>query len=346
MADALWLGTATGMEANIVLRHGVRFRPLDGGPLVGVSPARLAANALRIGRGTVTAWWLMRRERPDAVLVTGGYASVPVALAARLRSVPLVVFLPDVVPGRAVRLMASLATRIAAASPRSLDRLPRGRAEATGYPVRQDVRKAERQASREMLALGSSGLVLLAFGGSRGARRINQAVVGAAPALLQHAEIVHVTGSLDHRLVAQARDALPPNLSRRYHVFEFLASDRMAAALAAADLVVSRAGAAVMGEYPARSLPSILVPLPIAGGHQSANAAVLADAGAATVIEDADLDAPLLERTVSDLLSDPPRLAGMAHAAHALDRPDAAVGIWRIVVAACVSGARETTAPS
>lgn len=339
VVDVTWLGTATGMEAAIVADRGLRYRTVSTGPIVGASPARLALGLVRIARGTARAWRLLGRERPDAVFVTGGYVSVPVALAARLRRVPLVVYLPDVLPGRAVAAIARIADRIAVTSPDSLPHLPQGRAVATGYPVRPAVRTADRRVERERLGLGKDTTLLLVFGGSRGARRLNEAVVLAAETLLERSAILHVTGSLDHERVAAARATLPPTAAARYGVREFLDDSEMAAALAAADLAVSRAGAAVMGEYPATGLPSILVPLPIAGGHQRANAEVLMRAGAAMIVPDAELTADRLAAVVSALLDAPERLGDMSRAARGLDRPDAALGIWQVVRAAATGAA-------
>jgi UDP-N-acetylglucosamine--N-acetylmuramyl-(pentapeptide) pyrophosphoryl-undecaprenol N-acetylglucosamine transferase len=337
VADVLWLGTAAGMEGAMVRRHGVRFRALDAGPIVGVSPVRLVANGGRILHGALQAWRLMGRERPDAVLVTGGYVSVPVAVAARLRSVPLVVFLPDVVPGRAVRLMAAMARRVAVSTARSLAYFPGGRALETGYPVRPEIRAADRRASRARLGLSPFGRVLLAFGGSRGARTINNAVLASIPCLVDRAEVLHVTGRLDFDAVERARAQMAPATTKRYHAYAYLEADDMAAALAACDLVVSRAGAAVLAEYAARGLPAILVPLAIAGGHQAANAAALVDAGAAVAVADANLTPEALTAAVTGLLADPAKLEAMASASRALDRPDAARAVWQVTEQAALA---------
>jgi UDP-N-acetylglucosamine--N-acetylmuramyl-(pentapeptide) pyrophosphoryl-undecaprenol N-acetylglucosamine transferase len=274
----------------------------------------------------------MARSRPDVVLVTGGYVCVPVALAARLRAVPVVVFLPDVVPGRAVRLIAALSSRVATSSERSFRFLPAGKAVETGYPVRAAVRAADRLSARRRFGIGADSPLLLVFGGSRGARRINEALLATAPRLLEQMAIIHVAGRLDFDAVARASGAFAPALAERYRVFPFLDAEDMSLALAAADLAVSRAGAAVMGEYPARGLPAILVPLAIAAGHQSANAAVLVEAGAATVIDDADLTGSALAGSVTALLRDPARLAAMSAASRRIDKPEAARSIWRIMV--------------
>lgn len=341
-AQVAWLGTADSMEASIAARRGIPFLAVPSGPVVGVGPRGLLRSAWRIAVGTLTTWRRLRASRvesptsgdggaldarPDVIFVTGGYVCVPVALAARLAGVPLVVFLPDVMPGKAVQLVARLADRVAASHPAALRRLPPDRTVVTGYPVRKTVRVAARAPSRARLGLAAEGRVLLVFGGSQGARRLNLAVAQAAPALLARMEVVHVVGSRHLAAALAAADALPDALRPRYHVFDYLQDEDMAAAFAAADLVVSRAGASCLGEYPAAGLPSILVPLPISGGHQWPNARVLEEAGAAVVVADGEMDGGRLAREVGRLLDDPATLGRMSQAARALDQPHAAAAI-------------------
>lgn len=325
----LWLGTATGMEATIVRRSGVPFRAIPARPIVGTGPVSLVRGIASQARGAMAAWRMMGPERPDVVFVTGGYVAVPVAVAAHLRRVPLGVFLPDVRPGRAVALITRMADVITTTAERARGYLPPEKTVVTGYPVRQAVRDISRGDALQALGLTGDRRVLLVFGGSRGARTLNNAVREAAPRLLERLDLLHVSGTLDHHAAGEAREALPEVLRSNYHLYEYLHGNDMAAALASADLVVSRAGAAVMGEYPARRLPAILVPLPIAGGHQRLNAEVLSDAGAAVIIDDEELDGERLHASVTELLDSPERLARMREAGEALDRPDAARDIWR-----------------
>lgn len=323
----------------IVNERQLAFRAIPAAPVVGARGLALGRNLVQLAQGTLAAWRLAATDRPAAVLVTGGYVSVPVALAARLRHIPLVVFLPDVRPGRAVALIARLADRIAVSSEAAARFFPAERTVVTGYPVREAVRHAERGAARRRLGIAGEAPVLLVFGGSQGARRLNQAVATGAARLLESTTLVHVSGPREHDAALAARAALPEKLQARYRLFPYLHDADMAAALAAADLVLCRAGAATLGELPARGLPSILVPLPIAGGHQSDNAHVLVDAGAAILVDDAALNGDRLVAEVAALLGDPATLAAMGAAAKSLDRPDAARAIWRVLAAAGAAGA-------
>jgi UDP-N-acetylglucosamine--N-acetylmuramyl-(pentapeptide) pyrophosphoryl-undecaprenol N-acetylglucosamine transferase len=200
------------------------------------------------------------------------------------------------------------------------------KAVVTGYPVRQELGDADKESARAALGLDVNLPVLLVFGGSRGAASINRALVAALPELLPRCQIVHITGQSDWSWVSEHTLHITHHTSR-YHPYPYL-HDEMVQALAAADLVVARAGASTLGEFPAVGLPSILVPYPYAGQHQDVNAAYLADRGAALVLADRDLCGHLAS-IVLQLLSTPPRLVEMAAAARALARPDAAANIAR-----------------
>jgi UDP-N-acetylglucosamine--N-acetylmuramyl-(pentapeptide) pyrophosphoryl-undecaprenol N-acetylglucosamine transferase len=167
--------------------------------------------------------------------------------------------------------------------------------------------------------------VLLVVGGSQGAHSINRAVSDGLVPLLSAAHIVHITGRRDVEWIRAQRSALPEELQIRYHVYDYLDAE-MVDALVASDLAVARAGASTLGELPAAGLPGVLVPYPYAGAHQWANARLLADAGAAVIVPDAELPAALVPR-VSDLLADTQRRTAMGQASRALARPEAAAAI-------------------
>lgn len=326
-----YIGTARGIDRPLVEREGISFHAVQSAGVRGLSPLAAASGILRILIGAAQAWWLLHRLRPQAVLATGGYSSIPVGLAAWLRRIPIVVYLPDVEPGWAVRILARLAWRVATTSERSLAHLPPGRGVATGYPVRPAFSTATRSEGRRHLGLQSDSRVLLIAGGSQGGHSINRAVADALPSLLSLCEIVHVSGRSDLPWLQQLKDNLGGE-GERYHLHDYLHGDDMALAMAAADLAVLRAGASTLGELTTTGLPAILVPYPYSGAHQRHNARYLADAGAAVVLDDADLGR--LSSLVSELMSDNQRLARMAAAARRLAQPDAARNIASLVVAA------------
>lgn len=265
------------------------------------------------------------------MLATGGYASVPTALAARWQRVPLIVYLPDVKPGWAVRLLARLAQKIAVTCPPSLRYFPSSKAIVTGYPIRQEFFQANREDGRRRLGLDPQAPTLLVSGATRGAHSLNQSVADSLEPLLRLCQVIHISGRADLPWLHQLRETLPPELQERYHVYDYLYQE-MPWALAAADLAVLRAGASVMGELPALGLPAVLVPYPYAGAHQRHNAHYLAAAGAAIVLRDNSLHQllPLLQQ----LMADEEQLRCMAQASRRLVQPDAARNIARLLIEA------------
>jgi len=327
--EVLYVGSPEGAEADIVERAGLRLRTITSAPIRGRMPWEMASNTVKIGAGTVQARSILKEFRPQAVLSTGGYASVPVAIAARASGVPLAVFLPDLYPGWAVRATARLAKRVAVSAIESLRRLPAGKCVVTGYPVREEFWKANREGGRERLGLNPEEKVLFVIGASQGAHSINKAIAADLSGLLQLCEVVHLCGYADQPWLEEIREALPDDLRARYHLFAYLHDDTPWA-MAAADLAICRSGASALGELPAVALPAVLVPYPYAGGHQRVNARYLARHGAAVVLDDDDLDTmfPLL----GELLHDEPRLQTMREAGRRLARPDAARRIARILL--------------
>jgi len=317
----LYVGLADGVEAELVLRAGVTFRPIVSGQIRGQAPWKVVINGMRVVRGVLQAHRIMRTFQPDVVFLTGGWVTGPVALAARAMGVPVVLYLPDVTPGMAIHRLQRLAARVAVTVPEALAYFP-GKGVLTGYPVREEIMAARREQARRRWSIPAKERMLLVFGGSRGARSINRALTANVKTLLQEAWVVHITGRLDIDWVREVRASLPEGMQARYRVYPYL-HEEMPDALAAADLVVSRAGASVLGEFPARGLPAVLVPYPHAGRHQEHNARYLSDRGAAVLVDDDRLGEDLVS-TLRSLLDDESRRQAMAAAARRLFRPDGA----------------------
>jgi UDP-N-acetylglucosamine--N-acetylmuramyl-(pentapeptide) pyrophosphoryl-undecaprenol N-acetylglucosamine transferase len=276
------------------------------------------------------AWWLARR-RPAAIFTTGGYVAIPVLLVARLLGIPALLWEGNVVPGRSVRATARLARAIAVSFDATCAALDAGaRCFVTGTPIR-DVAAIDRLAARERLGIGAGERLVVIFGGSQAVRRMNGAVIEALPALVERATVIHVAGDDGMAAAEAARAALPEAVRARYRPAAFLGEDLLAA-MAAADLVIGRAGSSTLAEATAFGLPIVVVPYPYAGAHQSANALALVNAGAAELIADEAFDAKALLDAVS-ILDDPARHAAMSAAARTLGRPGAADAVAEILVA-------------
>ena len=290
---------------------------------------------LRLGASVPQAAAILAAQRPAAVFTTGGYMAVPVLMAAAPLGIPVVLWDGNVIPGRAVRATARLATALAVsfeATCEALSKAAPGRpCYLTGTPIR-DTRDVDREAARTRLEIDASERVLLVFGGSQAVRRFNAAMSDALPRLVERVTVLHVAGEDGYAAALAEREALPELVRGRYRPYPFL-RDEMLSALAAADLVVGRAGSSTLAEVTALGLPMIVVPYPHAGGHQRANAKVLTDAGAARSVEDADLDATTLLDAAA-ILDDPVAHLAMSAAARALGRPGAADAVTDLVLAA------------
>ena len=304
-------------------RAGICFRGIAGGGVHGLAPWRAISNLARMMQGLGQAWRLIGEFRPHVCFVTGGYLSVPVTLAAWARRVPVLVYLPDIEPGQAVRFISHFAQRVTVTAEDSRVYFPPQKVVVTGYPIRGEFIGVNWTAARRRLGLLPDLTTLLVMGGSRGARSINRALTAILEELLPICQIIHVTGSLDAQWVGACRDALPTELRPRYHPYAYLHSEEMAQAMASADLAVARAGAATMGEFPAMGLASILVPYPYYWRYQKVNADYLARHGAAVQLEDEHL-ASDLAAAVRRLLADVEERRRMGERARALARPMAA----------------------
>jgi UDP-N-acetylglucosamine--N-acetylmuramyl-(pentapeptide) pyrophosphoryl-undecaprenol N-acetylglucosamine transferase len=309
-----------------VARAGIPFDAIPAGGVHGLGPIRATLNALKLSAGVIRAIRLANSFRPDVLLVTGGFVSVPVALACWLRRTPIVVYLPDVEPGQAVKLVSRLATRVAVTVDESRPFLPAHTVVVSGYPTRPSLARASRADAIRHFGLDPNRKTLMVFGGSKGARSINRAVASMMAWLLERYQVLHVSGSTGAAEARAARDGLPEGLKSRYHLFEYLHDD-MGLALAAADLVVSRAGASALGEFPLLGVASILVPYPYAWRYQRVNADHLASRGAAVRLDDDETLAERLRREIERLMSDDAAREQMRERARALARPDAAARI-------------------
>lgn len=323
--DILWLGSKGAMEEELVAREGLRLETLAGGAVVSSVPLlQRIKNVGKLGWSVGTATNLIRRFRPDVMFMTGGYAAASASVAAWLQRVPIGIYLPDVEPGSTIRFIAPLATKIGCTSEASQAFIPASKMVVTGYPVRPELRAATQMTQVDALAqfhLLPNRPTLFVFGGSQGARNINEALLKALPKLLEQVQVIHITGALTWGRVNEQAGALPGRLRAYYRPFPYL-HEQMGAAFRAADLVLARSGASMLGECPAFGLPAVLVPLTFAWRYQKVNADYLTERGAAVQTTDEALAEGLYD-TVMPLLQDGARLAQMRAAATALDKPEA-----------------------
>jgi len=332
--DVLWVGGIGGMEEQLVPRAGLRFEAIPAAGVHGVGLKALPGNLVQLAKGYQAARGIVREYQPDAMLFTGGYVGVPVAMAGS--GVPKVSYVPDLQPGLGLRVTTRLSKTVAVTAEASRQEYGNRRVVVTGYPTRPELKPIATENARQRLGLDPDRSVVLAFGGSQGARSINEALWLTLPGILGMAQVLHITGDRDWPRVEDVKGELPERLQEAYHPHSYLHSE-MGDALSAADLVISRAGAATLGEYPLHGLPAILIPYPHAWRYQASNAEYLAEKGGAIVLDDESLARDLLP-AVRGLLQDPVRLRGMAEAMSGNVAPGAAEAIAFEVAHAAQSG--------
>jgi UDP-N-acetylglucosamine--N-acetylmuramyl-(pentapeptide) pyrophosphoryl-undecaprenol N-acetylglucosamine transferase len=328
-----WLGGHRGLEASLVASAGIPIRRLALRSLRTVDrDIHLVLDPARLALSVPQAAAILARERPAAIFTTGGYVAVPTLLAAAPLRIPVVLWEGNVVPGRSVRVTARLADVLAVSFEETCGALSDSGSPCfvTGTPIR-DTREIDRSAARARLGVPPDAKLVLIFGGSQAVRRFNAAVAAALPRLVERVHVIHVTGDAGYAAALSGKQSLPAEQRDRYRPYPFL-RDEMLPALAAADLVVGRAGSSTLAEVTALGLPMVVVPYPHAAGHQRANARMLADAGAARLVEDEAFDAAALVDAAA-ILDDPARHDAMSKAARALGRPAAADAVAQLVLA-------------
>lgn len=321
----VYVGRANSVEERLAQRAQIPFRIIESGQVRGQAPWTITRNLLRMMRSIGTVRAVIREFKPDAIFVTGGYVSAPAIWASAAEKIPSVIYLPDLEPGWAVRLTSRWATRVAVSFDDVTRHFAPGKAVVTGYPVRPEFFNTDQTRARAKFHLDPHTRVVAIMGGSTGAHNINRAVVMNYVALAELAQVIHLTGKNDFDWVRREVEQLSQDLEARVRVFDYL-DDDLPDALAAADVVIARAGAATLGEFPALGLPAILVPGPFAGKHQAQNARFLVERGAALMLDDATLKQTLIP-TLQELFAAPEKLNTMRGAMRALANPNAAQNI-------------------
>ncbi|HBV99003.1 MAG: UDP-diphospho-muramoylpentapeptide beta-N-acetylglucosaminyltransferase [Peptococcaceae bacterium BICA1-7] len=325
-AEVYYIGGTRGMESDIVPREGLPFRSI---PLAGFKRG-LSLSNIAVGfkalSGIRRAWGYLKEIKPDAVIGTGGYVCGPVVLAAALSGIPTLIHEQNAFPGLTNRMLARFSGCVAATFEESKKFFPAGApVRVTGLPVRKQIFKAERDKAREKLGLSTGRLFVVSFGGSQGARSINNAMLSVLGRFYGDDRIsfLHVPGPGNY---ADFMESLNTSIKMDEHgnitITPYLHD--MPTALSAADLVVCRAGAATCAELAIVGLPAILVPYPhAAGNHQEHNALALEKKGAAVVIRDGELGGSLLAAEIERLVGGARELKDMSLASRNLGRPRA-----------------------
>ncbi|MDD4170041.1 MAG: undecaprenyldiphospho-muramoylpentapeptide beta-N-acetylglucosaminyltransferase [Desulfotomaculaceae bacterium] len=326
-AKILYIGTACGMEADIVPKAGLPFKGISAAGLERKLSFRNLMVLWQAGRGFLQALGIIRSWRPDLAIGTGGYVCGPVVLAAALCQIPTLIHEQNAFPGVTNRILSRFAGRVAVTFADSMQYFPRREnVRLTGLPVRPEILTAERENAIKKLGLPGHGLLLLSFGGSRGAYTLNEAMVQVIKLFANdpRLNILHVTGKLGHLDFQNSCAASGINLGDIRNVTTASYLYNMQDALAAADLVISRAGAATLAELTILGIPSILIPYPYASeNHQEFNARALEKEKASLVVLDRDLSGEVLGNMVTELIGDRDRLLSMGAASKRMGKKHA-----------------------
>lgn len=334
----LYMGSSHGPEGGIAREAELEFVAIPSGPLTRALSPRNAASIWKLLVGLLRARAILKRFRPDVVIGTGGYTTASILLAQRSLGGRTVIHEQNARPGRTNLMLAGFTDKICVTFEASAAFLPKDKVVVTGLPIRREFRSLPDKAeARRSLGLDEGLFTIVAVGGSQGARKPSEIIAAAWPLLDDgRTQVLHQVGAKN---VDEMRSVLGRYLKsrpgreceqQRYHIEAYV---DMPAALASADLVISRSGASTIAEITAVGLPSILFPYPHAyADHQAMNARCLVEPGAAVLCGDASTTPEELAGIISDLRSDPERLAAMAKASAALGKPDAADRVARVAL--------------
>lgn len=339
VSEILWVGGYDGIEKRLVERENIPFRGISASGIHGVGLKKLPGALLRLARGFFESIAILRSFDPDVLFFTGGYVGFPVALAGLFRK--KVIFVPDIEPALVLTALGKIADEITVVAEESRTFLPkRANVTVTGYPTRSGLTDWSRERAREFFELTNDLPTLFVFGGSKGAQTINKALLAILPEVTAIANVIHVTGTHDWETIRAQRESLPEAVRANYRAYPYL-HEEMGAAFRAADLILSRAGASTIGEFPLFGTPAILVPYPYAWRYQRVNAEYLVKEGAAVLLNDENMNEELLP-LIMDLIRNQEKRETMSAAMRSLAKPDAARKIAEVILTtgACAESKR------
>jgi len=331
--DVRFAGTPNGREADLVPAAGIPFTPFEASGFNRNHPTSIVRALVLMEKGIAAAGHWFDEIEPDVVVGFGGYVSLAVGRAAEKRGIPVVIHEQNSVMGMTNKYLAKKANVVCLTYAHAASAVAdQSKVVVTGNPTRRAVFQATREEGREEFGVPPEARMLLVTGGSLGARHLNQAMTALKGDLLAIDDlyIVHVTGPKELESVQEAL-ALSDEEAKRWQVFGY--TNSMGKAMAAADAIVSRAGASSLAEISARALPALLVPFPYATeDHQTTNARASVDAGCAFMVADADVEGPEFKEQLLRLIHDADLRSSMREAARAQKTADAAQALADIVM--------------
>ncbi len=327
-SEILFVGTASGLETKIIPQHGMNLKLIEASGIKGKSLMDLVKSISKIPVGFFQAMKIIFSFRPDIVIGAGGYASGPTVFCAAFLRLPTIILEQNYYPGLTNRILSKFVERVGVNFESSTQFFNKKKVVITGNPVRRDISMGSREEAIRQWGMKENSFTLLVFGGSQGARRINQCVVQSLPLLEKYSDllqIIHQTGKSDFEFVREgySRSGI------RNHVTPYI--EDMKNAYAIADLVVCRAGAITLSELSECGKASILIPFPYAtNNHQELNARVFADDGAAVMISDKELNGEVLSEKIISLITGRERINELSAKSRKFSRGDSAAALVNI----------------
>jgi UDP-N-acetylglucosamine--N-acetylmuramyl-(pentapeptide) pyrophosphoryl-undecaprenol N-acetylglucosamine transferase len=330
-ATFLYIGAKNGLEGNLVPRAGIPFEAIEISGLKRKITLDNVKTLWKFFRAVSTSKDMIRAFQPDVVIGTGGYVCGPVVYAATRLGIKTVIHEQNVVPGLTNKFLARYVDRVAVSFAESLGYFPQGKSVLTGNPRATEVMHGDAEAGRRFLGVGADAKIVLIFGGSRGAKAINEAALELVPEMKDfgNTHFVYVTGDVHYEAINAAlkeKGERPDNLT----VLPFL--HNMPDVLAATHVLIGRAGASTLAEITALGVPAILIPSPyVTNNHQEKNARGLEREGAAEVILERELSGERLKQALLPLLRDRERWSKMRERSLTLGMPEAAGKLYRLL---------------
>lgn len=318
--DIRFVGSERGPERGLAEQASIPFTAIHAGKLRRYFSFRNFSDLFHILQGFFDARSVLREFRPDVIVTVGSFVAVPVVWAGKFTGIPSVVHQQDIQPGLANRLCTPAARVITVAFPEGVTQFGARRAQWIGNPVRQSVVRSTKDQGLKAFSLNPQLPVLLIVGGGTGSLALNRLISTTAPALCARYQLLHITG---------VHDDTAPFTHPHYQRFEFL-HETMAAALAAADMVISRAGLATISELAVRGLPSLIIPMP--DSHQEKNAAYIHQHDAAVVLDERSLNPESFIAAIDTLWTDAHRRQALSTHLRSLSKPDAAQRLASVVM--------------
>lgn len=336
-AEILYVGSREGLEADLVPREGIPFEAITVAGIMRKSPPEAVRGLLRAGQGTIESYRILRRFRPDVAVGTGGYVCGPVVFSAWVLRIPTAIQEQNVIPGVTNRVLSRLADRVFLPFEEARRWVAAGgKVKVTGNPLRPEILTRTREEGAANLGIDPRRKLIYAFGGSRGARSINDALPDLARVIAERPDacLIWVTGQGQYDDVVRRLQTDGIDVEKYGNIIVRPYLHNAVDAIAAADLAVVRAGAMTISELTARGVPAVIIPHPYSpNNHQEHNGRMVERRGGAVVILDRDLNGPVLTRTVLGLLEDPGKLEAMSRGSRSLGLPDAAERIVEGILA-------------